>query len=255
MNTNKQKYFSIFSGLVCLGLGFVFSIILLLSVIEHYSFSESYFRKQFTKNKISEATGLTNDDLNKVIRQMTGYLSGRESSFNLNLQINNKETPVFNDREIAHMLDVKVIFILLHKIKNLSLLVLAIFFVPYSLLTYFRCRRHRNARTMVLRRHYWMNIYKTIAFNGLFTLLFIGALGFMIFSDFSKYFIKFHEVFFDNDLWLLNPQTDRLIQMLPEVFFFDISFRMVTSYALISLGISVIGIILFFILRKDDISI
>lgn len=255
MSLSKTNRLSILLSVLYLGLGIIFSLVLLISIIQYYSFNQSYFKKQFKKNHISSATGLSESDLDKVIQQMTGYLSGSKTSFNLTLEISGKEVLVFNERELAHMLDVKVIYILLDKIKNFGILLLGIFFIPYSIYVYFACRKHRNAKNVYLRRHYWMNLGKTMIFNGIFTVFFIAALGYMLLTDFSKYFVIFHEVFFDNDLWLLDPQTDRLIQMLPEVFFYDISARMVSSYALISLVLSLIGAFFFFLLRKDDHSI
>ena len=37
--------------------------------------------------------------------------------------------------------------------------------------------------------------------------------------DFDSLFILFHKVAFTNDLWLLNPQTDLLIRLMPIEFF------------------------------------
>lgn len=36
---------------------------------------------------------------------------------------------------------------------------------------------------------------------------------------FNFWFVLFHQVFFNNDAWLFNPQTDPIIQVLPESFF------------------------------------
>ena len=35
----------------------------------------------------------------------------------------------------------------------------------------------------------------------------------------------FHEIFFDNDLWIFDPAEDYMIRMLPEGFFFDFVIR------------------------------
>lgn len=49
----------------------------------------------------------------------------------------------------------------------------------------------------------------------------VGAIALLLLSDFERYFTLFHEIFFDNDLWLLNPDTDLMINLVPEQFFFD----------------------------------
>lgn len=41
----------------------------------------------------------------------------------------------------------------------------------------------------------------------------IGALGF------EAMFVEMHEVLFQNDLWLMNPETDILIRMMPQQLF------------------------------------
>ena len=43
-------------------------------------------------------------------------------------------------------------------------------------------------------------------------------LGALISMDFTKYFTYFHLIFFDNMDWYLNPKTDLLINIVPEVF-------------------------------------
>ena len=49
------------------------------------------------------------------------------------------------------------------------------------------------------------------------------VLGIAMAVDFNRAFILFHHLLFTNDLWLLNPMTDVLIQMFPEVFFSDMA--------------------------------
>ena len=39
------------------------------------------------------------------------------------------------------------------------------------------------------------------------------------FADFNSLFLSFHHVFFSNQLWLLDPGRDLLIQLMPESFF------------------------------------
>jgi integral membrane protein (TIGR01906 family) len=60
--------------------------------------------------------------------------------------------------------------------------------------------------------------------------------------DFYKYFTIFHEIFFNNDLWQLEPAKDRLINMFPEAFFSDIAFKIVFYYVAELVLLFVIGI-------------
>lgn len=69
--------------------------------------------------------------------------------------------------------------------------------------------------------------------TGLFFAM-ICVLGLVISTDFTKYFVIFHHIFFNNDLWLLDPATDLLINIVPEPFFVDTA-----SYIALVFGISV----------------
>ena len=51
------------------------------------------------------------------------------------------------------------------------------------------------------------------------------TLAAVISTDFTKYFIIFHQIFFDNDLWILDARTDLLINIVPEPFFMDTAAR------------------------------
>jgi integral membrane protein (TIGR01906 family) len=48
----------------------------------------------------------------------------------------------------------------------------------------------------------------------------LAVVGILAASGFESSWEGFHEVFFTNDLWQLDPDTDRLIQMFPEEFWF-----------------------------------
>jgi integral membrane protein (TIGR01906 family) len=57
------------------------------------------------------------------------------------------------------------------------------------------------------------------------------VLGVIMLIDFSALFLKFHHLFFTNDLWLLDINTDVLIQMLPESFFNSLALSIVAYLA------------------------
>ena len=54
--------------------------------------------------------------------------------------------------------------------------------------------------------------------QGAATALAIGSFSILISQDFTSAFTLFHELSFTNDLWLLNPAEDLLINLLPEAF-------------------------------------
>ena len=73
--------------------------------------------------------------------------------------------------------------------------------------------------------------------TGLFFVIACG-LAALISTDFTKYFIIFHQIFFDNDLWILDARTDLLINIVPEPFFMDTAARIGILFAGSVLAIS-----------------
>lgn len=63
----------------------------------------------------------------------------------------------------------------------------------------------------------------------------IAALAAIISTNFTKYFIMFHHMFFTNDLWILDPTTDMLINIVPEGFFMDTAGRIAFLFGALSL--------------------
>ena len=55
--------------------------------------------------------------------------------------------------------------------------------------------------------------------SALFLLLFASALAVWGIVNFDGLFVTFHKVAFTNDLWLLNPNTDVLLALMPLPFF------------------------------------
>ena len=54
---------------------------------------------------------------------------------------------------------------------------------------------------------------------------FLILLGIWILADFTGFWTTFHQLFFTNDLWLLNPATDLMINLFPEAFFSHLVIR------------------------------
>jgi len=72
----------------------------------------------------------------------------------------------------------------------------------------------------------------------------------IISTDFTKYFVIFHQIFFDNDLWILDPATDLLINIVPEPFFMDTAGRIALTFG-ISVGVLFFGCLLWIFAGKD----
>ena len=140
-------------------------------------------------------------------------------------EINGEIVEVFGEREKLHMLDVKKLFMGGFYLRNVLLA-----FVFLSLFILYAMDEQKMKKPG-----------KAILSSG-FTLIVISlALVAMVFTDFQKYFIIFHKIFFRNELWILYPETDVLIQMLPIEFFVSIVKR--TVYIFIAQYVIMMGIV------------
>jgi integral membrane protein (TIGR01906 family) len=177
---------------------------LLLTSVQITAFDLSAYEKSYDKYKLEQTTGLTKNEYIGINRRILGYLNGTANS------INNW----FNQKELAHMVDVKVLFQRGYLVRNISFVLLL------AILTVLFVAGGKNKG----------NVGKAL-FNGSIVLVFLSIIMLAaVNSDFYDYFTLFHEILFTNDLWLLNPETDLLINMYPLEFFQDMASRILITF-------------------------
>ena len=185
-------------------------VILLISSFEIGIYSDfGWYEKEYEKYNVTEDLEMKMDDVMDVTEEMMAYLRGDREGLVVWTTVNGEKQEFFNDREKAHMVDVQNLFL-----GGLTLRFSAIIVLVISL------------SGLIFTKGNWKRILPKSFLTGLGAFLVIsGGLGVFCASDFNKYFFLFHEIFFDNDLWLLDPATDLMIRMLPEGFFFDMVIR------------------------------
>ena len=146
-----------------------------------------------------EAAGLPQERYPEAVEVITGYLSGRTDVFQL---AGPEGKLLFHDYEQAHMRDCRALFGLVRTALRI-LLPLAGLCAAGALLL--------RGQTRFLRLGVRWSL---LAAGALFAALLIWAL-----ADFDGLFVRFHQTFFTNDLWLLNPQTDLLVRLMPLPYF------------------------------------
>lgn len=62
-------------------------------------------------------------------------------------------------------------------------------------------------------------------------------------ADFNGFWTTFHQLFFTNDLWLLNPATDLMINLFPEAFFSHLVIRILLWFLCLLSALSDRGIL------------
>ncbi|MDA3845785.1 MAG: TIGR01906 family membrane protein [Vallitaleaceae bacterium] len=209
-------------------LGILFSValffVLLFTSIEVVVYNMSYFEKHYEKRDIMSETDMSLEDLMDVTIKMMDYLKDREDNLDMEAMVDGQMEEVFGEREKLHMVDVKDLFLKAIWTRNFSI----IYILGIVLLGTFK-----NRKMLV-------TILGSVKFVFVGLLVLAGGVGYLFYTDFDKYFVIFHEIFFDNDLWQLNPRTDILINMVPIDFFFETAMY---SLAIFFTGLITVGIV------------
>ncbi len=210
-----------------------FSLIIcaFLTCIDFWCFNNSFYNSEYSKLNTAEDIGMSSEDLTKTTDVLLGYLKDKYSSLDVNANVNGTNREVFNDREKAHMIDVKDLYQNVLVVRNTC-------FILY-LLTFIYVLFSNNANLIFYEYKKALMVFGLIlAFILIFCLI-----------DFDGFWTNFHHVFFpNNDLWLLNPSTDILIMMVPSQFFYDLCISIIVS---IILFLSLLFVVLKFIDKRS----
>ncbi len=212
---------------------FCLMIILLITSVEAVVYwTPGYFEREYTKyNVLDSLPSMTMEDLLEVTDEMMDYLKGEREDLHVVTVMGGQEREFFNEREIAHMEDVQVLFLRAMSLRRACIFI-CVLCLGFLFLTKAPVRR-------VLPP-------SICAGTGLFFGI-TAILALIISGDFTKYFVIFHHIFFDNDLWILDPATDMLINIVPEGFFMDTAARIALLFGASSAVL--FGICLFLTLR------
>lgn len=203
----------------------LFFIIILGSIFFH-SFNRSFYHTQYTKLNTAQTIGISDSELDTATGVLLDYIVDHRDDLDYKLE---SGEPMFNQREIDHMVDVKNLYLGAKSIFILSIIV----FLAITL--YFLIKLKFNEFLFTFKQ----------SFRSSFMIfgLVLGLIGIYALVDFSGFWTNFHHLFFRNDLWLLNPATDRLIQMVPLPFFTQLVFRILFSIMLLVILLTLLSLV------------
>jgi integral membrane protein (TIGR01906 family) len=175
-----------------------------------------FYREGWAASDVPSKTGMPLDELTRAGVSLMDYFRGRLDSPQIEAEIRSIARPLYNEKELAHLVDVRDLFakgFLAHKVCWLLTILPAAYLV---------LRRDRRA------------LGKSMAISGATGIGVLALLAIPAAMNFTGWWTKFHLLSFTNDLWLLDPKTDWLINKFTEDFFF----RAVTAIGHRSLVVS-----------------
>ena len=176
----------------------------------------------FEKYDVSQTTGISDSELAGAAQGLIDYFNSDEEFISLTVIKDGQPFALFNEKEIQHLADVKQLFQLDYRILIISLLYLIGFTLTWWL---------------AWRRRHPLLLAQAGGWGALVTLGIMALVRIISNYNFNWFFTTFHQISFANDLWLLNPDTDYLIMMFPEGFWYDTVARLALIVGIVAIVI------------------
>lgn len=202
--------------------------------INKVTYDVDYYKEYSIENDVKSDAGISQDKLEETYNSLITYIDKGDTSL---------IEPYFNDKEVSHMVDVHKLFNLNDTIYIGSVFILIAFalFIIWQIL-----KKNIDSIQQIKNINF---ILKSILIIAGIVIVVVFIMSF----DFNRAFIKFHQLFFTNDLWILDPTTDLMIRMLPQDYFMSLAIRIFFNFVL-NLGLILIilqGLKSYFERRKD----
>ena len=214
--------------------------ILLLTATEALCFwIPNWWRNEYAKyDTPSNVRGeMSLDDAVHVTEDMLDYCVGKLDTLDdTEATIDGVKAPFFTNREKQHLYDCRVLFMKGMRARSISILLAA------GLILYIYVH-NRKKTSRVLARGYLIALVCVA----------VAAVIIAIISaiDFTFVFTVFHKIFFNNDLWILYPDKDNLINIMQEDVFSDAAMWIAGMWIAAS---ALLGAVSFIVLCKSKTS-
>lgn len=193
-------------------------IAILLTVIDTLSFRRSFYEYEYGRDNTAERIGMSDSDLMNATDTLLDYLKDNRDDIIFTAEVNGYAREIFDQRETLHMIDVKNLY------RNAVLARNALAGVSLALLGALYYMDKKDFASLA-----WHGLKSGLLAIGML----VGAILFYALLDFNAFWMNFHYVFFDNDLFLLDPNVSIMINMFPENFFSDLVMGIIAMFAVI----------------------
>ena len=176
----------------------------------------------FDRFNVSATTGIPDSELRRAAREIIEYWGSNEER----LDIRVSGQPLYTEREIIHMRDVKG-------------LVRAVSWAP--VVTGGLVLAYAVGGLALRRRRFLPTLAHRAFVAGLGSIATLLALGLALAVAFPVLFRLFHEISFANDFWLLDPNRHNLVRMFPMGFWFEATMFVAAATVLEALALAGAG--------------
>ena len=235
--------------------GILILVVILITATEALCYwIPGWWRKEYAKYDTPQyVTGeMSLDDAVYITEQMLEYCIGHIDTLDdTEATIDGVTAPFFTEREKQHLADCRNIFLGAVKFRIIAVLAAAALLIAVWFSVQKRIERvhgRENGSALIwpaFARVTSKGYLKALAAFIIFA-LFLIIVGM---HDFTFLFTKFHHVFFDNDLWILDPRKDNLVNVMQESVFSDAAVTIGSVWAVCSLCLAAAAAI---VIRKTS---
>lgn len=189
------------------------------------------YHNGFQRYHTAQRSGISDADLIAIGAELRRYFNTSVEPLTVRAPIYGIEREVFNQREVAHMYDVKRL------VRGTYWVALGSALWIFATLTL----------VAVVDRPAWSTrAFRLAIWGGAVTLIAVFLVGLAAVASFEQLFLLFHRLSFANDLWMLDPRTDYLLILFPAGFWFDATMRVALTSVLgavllLSAGVASLG--------------
>ncbi|HTD79115.1 MAG TPA: TIGR01906 family membrane protein, partial [Chloroflexota bacterium] len=220
-------------GLISLAFVVLVPLLLISTSLRGLVTDRALILRGFEDNRVDLTTGLDRPQLERVADAFVAYFQGPPGRLQMQVNVRGQPRPLFNEREVEHMQDVQALiqlFLRLQLVAAAAVVVRVLVAVGLD-----------RSTVPIGRELLWS--------AGLVVAL-VALVGVLSLIDFTELWTRFHQIAFRNDLWQLDPNSDYLIMLFPEPFWYTATIRMAVTVALETIGVAILGLALAFVMPR-----
>ncbi len=175
-------------------------ILVITSVVRFFATEPIVQDTLMDYSNVEQKTNFTKAQLQTTTIAMSEYLSNKTDLLDIRMQSSSGSLALFSPKEILHMQDVKKILLSIYSLQ---------------LITFFYVIIYIAVMLIIRKKEGMRDIFSDLLITGLVSNILLITLGILLYFSFDRYFIYFHEIAFNNDYWILDPNKDFLIKLYP----------------------------------------
>ena len=188
----------------------------LLSIYKSFSFTNDSLYNLINKHNgydtLKYYLDIPESEVHHISDDLQKYILGEKEKLDTYVTLSNPsgvKIAFYNDKSSFHMKEVRDIIV--------SFKILSYIFIAFSIIFFIL--------TKLTSDNFILHMQKSLKKVLIVYILFLVILSILCATNFDLFFIKIHEIFFNNDLWIFDPRYEYIICLLPEELFFELAVR------------------------------